>query len=201
MKLLICGDSFSADWTKKYPGQGWPNMLARDVEVTNLSQAGCSEYKIRQQLLSANLHNYDAIIVSHTSPFRIYVKEHPVHKDDVLHSSSDFIYNDVKQHLETHPELSCIVGFYEKYFDLDYAITMHRFICTDIESYLTSFAGPVVHITNLNWDQYYQFPNMLSFEYLFKNHRGNMNHYDNYGNTEIYRAILSRLGITTSSAK
>ena len=50
MKILICGDSFAADWTVKYPGQGWPNMLAEIHEVTNLAQAGCSEYKILKQL-------------------------------------------------------------------------------------------------------------------------------------------------------
>jgi len=46
MKILICGDSFAADWTVKYPGQGWPNMLAQQHEIVNLAQAGCSEYKI-----------------------------------------------------------------------------------------------------------------------------------------------------------
>ena len=29
MNILICGDSFAADWTVKYAGQGWPNLLAQ----------------------------------------------------------------------------------------------------------------------------------------------------------------------------
>jgi lysophospholipase L1-like esterase len=37
--LLIAGDSFSADWTKKYDGIGWVNMLENDFDVTNVSQA------------------------------------------------------------------------------------------------------------------------------------------------------------------
>ena len=54
MKILICGDSFAADWTIKYPGQGWPNMLSQQYEIVNLAQAGCSEYKILKQLEFTN---------------------------------------------------------------------------------------------------------------------------------------------------
>jgi len=59
-KVLICGDSFSADWTVKYSGQGWPNQIAQLANVTNLSQAGCGEYKIYLQLASADLDQYES---------------------------------------------------------------------------------------------------------------------------------------------
>ena len=48
--ILICGDSFAADWTKKYNGNGWVNMLCNDFNITNVAEAGVSEYKIYQQL-------------------------------------------------------------------------------------------------------------------------------------------------------
>jgi hypothetical protein len=58
-KLLICGDSFAADWTVKVKEKGWVNLLAQDYKVTNLAQAGCSEYKILKQLQSVNLDKFD----------------------------------------------------------------------------------------------------------------------------------------------
>ena len=47
--ILICGDSFAADWTKKYDGTGWVNMLTKDHTITNIAEAGVSEYKIYKQ--------------------------------------------------------------------------------------------------------------------------------------------------------
>ena len=50
-KLLIAGDSFAADWSKKYKNAcGWVNTLCEDYDVTNVAQAGASEYKIYNQL-------------------------------------------------------------------------------------------------------------------------------------------------------
>ena len=64
MKILICGDSFAADWTIKYPDKkGWPNLLAEHHNVINLAQAGCGEYKILLQLLSVDFTQFDQIIV------------------------------------------------------------------------------------------------------------------------------------------
>ena len=49
-KILICGDSFAADWSKKYDGVGWVNMIENEHVVTNIAEAGVSEYKIYKQL-------------------------------------------------------------------------------------------------------------------------------------------------------
>ena len=105
MNILIVGDSFAADWTVKYKGIGWPNMLSKRHNVTNLAQAGCSEYKIYKQLLSVNLDDFDYIIASHTSPYRIYVTEHPVHSMDKLHNDCDLIYTDLKEHSKRDKKL------------------------------------------------------------------------------------------------
>jgi hypothetical protein len=110
MKIFIAGDSFAADWSIKYPTmQGWPNMLADIHTVTNAAEAGCGEYKILKQLTSHALADYDAIIVSHTSPYRIHTNFHPVHGKDKLHYNSDFIYEDCRAH-----KLKFMIEYFEK---------------------------------------------------------------------------------------
>jgi hypothetical protein len=64
MNLLICGDSFAADWTVKYPGEGWPNLMSKIHNVTNLAQAGCGEYKVLKQLESVNLLSASILLSS-----------------------------------------------------------------------------------------------------------------------------------------
>lgn len=192
--ILICGDSFAADWTAKYAGTGWPNMLAKNYAVTNLAQAGCSEYKIYLQLLNADVSKYDAIIVSHTSPNRIYVKQHPVHHNDVLHKHSDLLYADIAEHVKQNKSLISILDFYEKYFDLEYATFVHNLMCKEIEQHLKQFNVPVLHITNIDWNGLYKFNNSIDFNWLFQKHRGLINHYDDEGNKIIYETVLDFIG-------
>ena len=63
-KILICGDSFAADWTIKTKTSGWVNFL-KDTDI--IAQAGVGEYKILKQLQSCKLELYTHIIISHTS--------------------------------------------------------------------------------------------------------------------------------------
>mgnify|MGYP003663995091 CR=1 FL=1 len=70
MKLLLTGDSFAANWNGDY--LGWADMLDKDHTVTNLAQCGIGEYKILKQFDGVELEQFDAIIVSHTSPYRIH---------------------------------------------------------------------------------------------------------------------------------
>lgn len=191
MKLLICGDSFAADWTVKYSGRGWPNMLADFFDVTNLAQAGCSEYKIYLQLISADLSAYDKIIVSHTSPYRIYTKEHPVHKNDPLHKNSDLIYTDLKEHSKTVKGLEHVIGYFEEHFDLEYALFVHNLICEKIDNLTKDY--DVIHLSNMVWDDCYKFEDMLQSNQLFKDHRGLMNHYDDEANEIFFNEVMKRI--------
>jgi len=95
-RILIAGDSFAADWTKKYNGIGWVNMLNNDYDVKNVAEAGVSEYKIYKQLENEKTDEFDYIIISHTSPYRIPVEKHPIHYGDILHNNCDLIYSDLK---------------------------------------------------------------------------------------------------------
>ena len=190
-KLLICGDSFAADWTVKYRGQGWPNLLSTEFEIINLARAGVGQYKIYNQIISQNLNNFDAVVIAHTSPYRMYVKEHPVHNSDSLHGQCDLIYSDLKDSLSTHPEIKPVVEYFEKYFDTEYAEFVHKLICEKIESICAEFSHKVVHL--LNFKDQYPFKNSLDFTAVFEQHRGSMNHFDDQGNKIVYNVILSKL--------
>lgn len=185
-KVLICGDSFAADWTVKYQGEGWPNLLAKDYKVTNLAQAGCGEYKIYLQLKSVDLNLFDHIIVFHTSPNRLYTTHHPIHHNDPLHNNSDLIYNDVKEH-----GLTSIVEYFEKYFDVDQATFMHTLLCSHIESLLESYN--VIHASGIDYTGLYQFNDMLQFNDIVMKHRGSINHCDDVGNRIVYQKLIERL--------
>jgi hypothetical protein len=192
MKVLITGDSFAADWQIKYPEKmGWPNFLAGIYDVTNLAQAGCSEYRILKQIQSVDLSTFDKIIIAHTSPFRLYTKNHPVHMNDKLHSNCDLIYSDIKDHAVDNKKLLSIVDYFENYFDNDYAVDIHNLICEKIDV-LTEKYDPI-HITGFIWMDGYKFENMINFNHLFKKSRGESNHLTAEGNMEIYHAICTRL--------
>jgi hypothetical protein len=187
MKILICGDSFAADWTVKYPGKGWPNLVAEKYQVTNLAQAGCGEYKIYKQLMSVNLSQFDKIIVSHTSPYRLHVEKHPVHFKDLLHQNSDLIYTDLKEHSKTNKTLLPIIEYFENYFNEDFAKFTHTLICEKIDQLLQGHTA--LHLIHLDWNDLYKFDNMLNFQHLFKPNKGFMNHYNDSDNQSIMEVL------------
>lgn len=184
-RLLICGDSFSADWTKKYEGIGWINMLENDFEVTNISQAGVSEYKIYLQLKSQDLTKFDKILVSHTSAYRIPIQEHPIHKEDSLHNNCDIIFSDVSEHLY-NPVMKTAYDFYSDIFYPEYFCFVNDLIYKEI----LNTSPTALHITF--FDSFY--PNdILKFEDVFLNNRGVINHLTDTGNKIIYEKIIQYL--------
>lgn len=189
MRVLISGDSFAADWSIAKDVVGWPNLLARDFDVVNVAQAGCGEYKIYKQLQASNLSQFDAIVVAHTSPNRLYVKEHPVHHSSKLHQNSDLIYADIKEYAEIDDRLDGIVDYFENYFDIEYAEFVHNLICKEIDSFLQPFNGKVIHITGFDWNNLYKFDSMQNFSNLAAYGHGFANHFDDSGNQTVYQSI------------
>jgi hypothetical protein len=189
MKILISGDSFAADWQIAKNVSGWPNLLANDFDVLNIAQAGCSEYKIYKQLLSVDLSNFDGIVIAHTSPNRLYVRNHPVHSSSILHKNSDLIYTDIKEHASVDPNLLPIVDYFENYFDFEYAEFVHTLICKEIDSLLSSYKGRVIHLTGFSWENLYQFTDMKVFSDLAIHDRGLTNHFDTEGNEKVYQTV------------
>jgi hypothetical protein len=191
MKLLICGDSFASDWRTEYPNSiGWPTLLEKHFEIINLAQAGCSEYKILKQLMSINLNQFDKILISHTSPYRLYIKNHPVHKEG-LHKDSDLIYTDIKEHSNTNQTLLPLVNFFEKFMDLEYMEFIHNLICKEIDSISANYS--VIHFTHFEWDNLYCFKNFENYNHVYKKNSGKINHYNEIGNFTIYKNLLEKL--------
>lgn len=190
-KILICGDSFAADWTVKYPGQGWPNILAEQYQVKNVAQAGCSEYRIYQQIKKENLKKFDAVIVWHTSPYRIPVPQHPVHGTDSLHHGSDFLYADVASMAKTRPELQCVVDYFEKYFDIEHAKFVYSMTVEKIAA-LTQAHPNVIHIA-AQTDLEYPGVDLLDFYDIWQQHSGLMNHLDTMGNKIVLEKIKEKI--------
>lgn len=191
--ILICGDSFAADWTVKRAGIGWPNLLAKDFSVTNLAQAGCSEYKIFKQITSVDITAFSHVIISHTSPLRLVVREHPVHKTDSLHHSSDLIYADIKEHSKKFKNLLPIVDYFENYFDMESAVFMHTLLCEKICSITNVIYPKIIHVVNSEWSNLYQFKDMLNFAEVHRDNPGYFNHYSAIGNHIIYDIIKQHL--------
>jgi hypothetical protein len=188
MKVLICGDSFAADWdvhdTLAYPG--WPQIVSNYHEVTNLAQAGCSEYKIWLQVSSIDISAFDRVILFHTSPYRWYVKEHPYLSNSKLHRDSDLIYNDLVNQPPFEDQLVLKI-FFEKYFDLDYAAFVHGILREKIEQHIMAISKSVytmgVQQESVDFD----------IAHIFNKYRGCVNHLNEKGNRMIAEKVLEFL--------
>ena len=182
LKILLCGDSFAADWQIKNPNiYGWPNMLADHADLTNLARAGCSEYRILKQLKSVSLDEFDKIIVSHTSPYRIYVKQHPAYLGNTFYQDCDFLYSDCIAH-----ELYDVKNWFENYFDLDYAIDIHQMIMREIDRQ----AKDIIHLGHMEIvaPSDFEFINFLD---IWNRFPGAVNHYTEKGNKKVYDKLWS----------
>lgn len=180
-KLLIAGDSFAADWTIKYKGEGWVNLLSKDFKIKNVAEAGVSEYKIYKQLLNENLLEYDHIIVSHTSAYRIPIEEHPIHKGDVLHNNCDLIFSDVQEHSDNHV-MKMAYDFYSHIFNPEYFIFINSLIYKEIKL----LSNNMKHITF--FDSFYN-NDVIKLENIFLENKGTINHMNDNGNKIIYNKI------------
>jgi hypothetical protein len=192
-RILICGDSFAADWTVKYTDQtGWPNLLANKYTVTNIAQAAVSEYKILQQVKSADLTKFDTIIISHASPNRIHCQLHPVHSDDILHGDSDLIYNDLKDRSEVDAILA--VNYFKRYFELDYYTDVAQLLCKEILTILGQYPHiNQFHMVNFANNDNYDFLPSYNINTIFSKHAGLMNHFNDQGNKKMFDKIDSWL--------
>ena len=196
-QILIIGDSFSSDWSKKYNNYlGWPNLLARDYTITNLSQPGCSEYRILRQLKSVDLNKYDFVIVSHTSPSRIYTRCHPIHSNDLLHGHSDLIFTDIEYHASRlrnwfNHSLKAAKGFFIHHYDMEFYDYVYNKIRDDIHTCL--YDRPVLIVNHLPCLEPHKQPNLLDFSDMLTTHPGLINHFSAEGNHIIYKKIRQYL--------
>jgi hypothetical protein len=187
MKILIAGDSFAAQWPNGE--EGWPYLLRLDHEVTNVAQAGVSEYRIYKQLERADVNSYDAVIVAHTSPNRIYTPNHPVHKEG-LHQNCDLIFTDLEAHYSLLNEsLAVAKGWFKHHYDQEFQDDIYRLLRKEINEMIKI---PYLSLNNLDVSKPFMFEKVgVDFSSLWAIERGDVNHYNTKGNQTIY-AILKR---------
>lgn len=191
-KILIAGDSFAADWSIKYQDyMGWPGMLQRHFQIDNVAQAGCSEYRILKQLASRDLLEYRCIIVCHTSPDRVYTREHPVHSKDSLHHSSDLIYSDINYHAKKisgwlDAKLQSARAYFLYHYSEEYQNYVYEKIRNDID--IMSEKMPVIHVNN--FAHTYHYHHDLDFVDTNRLYPGLINHLSPQGNWLVYQEIL-----------
>lgn len=198
MKILIIGDSFAADWTVKYDNVlGWPNLIAQKHDVTNLAQAGVSEYRILKQLESVNVEEFDLVIASHTSVSRIPTRCHPVHSNDPLHKSADLILSDVDYHASRlrnwfNRALKAAKDFYIYHYDAEYQDLVYELIRTRINSMCKDV--PVIAVTNLITDQKFNIePYAVTIDDIQQKHPGLANHLSPEGNIQVATRVLAMI--------
>lgn len=192
-RVLICGDSFAADWSRaRPPYPGWPTILGQTLQVTNVGQAGCSEYKIWLQITKQNIRRYDHVIIAHTSPYRIAIDTHPDHHHDPLHSHCDLIYTDVAA--SHNPELACARDFFERFYRMDYARFVHELIIRrEIEWLQQHGAQSVLHVSGLHGEFMPAGTCDMDFSEWFARHRGQCNHLNQSANQDVAQRILAWL--------
>jgi hypothetical protein len=188
MKLAIFGDSFGAQKTNQ-PYLSWVDLLSRHFDITNYCECGVGEYKILKQLQSADLTKFDKILLVHTSATRTYVKYNPLHQSSEYYKNCDIILSDVEEG-KNEFSTACLL-YFKHIFDLDYAIDIHNMICKKIDELCQG--RNVVHTTHFNYSELYQFQNMINFHNLFLNARGEVNHYNESGNYQIYQSLIKIL--------
>ena len=188
MKIALFGDSFSA----RVPDAciiGWPILLEKHFSIENFSQSGSSQYRILQNLKNQNLSQYDKIVVSHTSPLRMFVKFNPLHQTTEYHKECDLIFLDSAERDDPF-SIACQM-FYKHIFDLEYAFDIHNMICREISD-ITS-AHDTLHITHFDYDKLYCFDGMINFYQHWLKHKGKVNHYSQPGNNVVYQELLKHL--------
>lgn len=200
MKLLILGDSFAADWTVKYQhkGLGWPNLLANEHDVTNLAQAGVGEYKILCQLDTIqDIKQFDTVIVSHTSPYRVNTRKHPVHTGDKLHHNADLMLNDIEYHSSRlfnffNRSLRSARDFFQYHVSLEYQETVYKLLRQEINKKIENVNCIVVSNIIAN-SEFATESNILDLCDVQMSHPGLMNHLSEQGNKIAYEKILKIL--------
>ena len=195
MKILIAGDSFAADWTIKYPdAKGWPNLLADKFAVVNLAQAGVTEYKILAQIRSVtDLKRFDLVVISHTSPYRVHTRRHPVHWGDALHGNSDLCVSDIDYHASGfkawfNPALRSANRFFLDHFDPEYQETVYLLLKQQIHQLLHD--QPCIVIENsISLPGSVGRAEIFDICHIQESNSGLYNHLDEHGNGLVFDGL------------
>jgi hypothetical protein len=189
-RILIAGDSFAANWSKKYSAdKSWPCILANKYCVTNVAQAGVSEYKIYKQLEKATVEQFDLVIISHTSMYRVHTKQHPVHVKDILHCNADLLIGDVEYHKNRlynrfNKSLQSAYNYFLYHYDEQYYCDIYNMLK---ERIISKTPPNTLHLCA------FEEGNFLNT--VYNKHRGFVNHLDDQGHNKVLNYIESKINV------
>jgi hypothetical protein len=103
-----------------------------------------------------------------------------------LYSNSDIIFADAES-----KQNQSIIDYFTLIFDPEYYCFVHTSCCQAIDQMTADI--PTIHMTNFEWDDLYQFNNMLNFYGMWTNNRGNEVHYNQNGNRIILQTLTERI--------
>lgn len=189
-RILISGDSFAVKWPNTC--DSWLDYLEKDFSITRVARAGIGEYKILKQIEKADLDQYDCVIISHTSPSRIHVPRHPLHTQG-FHDQCDLIYNDLSDRLAwPYSSLSTAKGWFDHFYDDEYQMDIYDLIREKINSIVNIPYISMSHIDILK-DRSIEKIHM-DFSDLWRGNRGDINHYNKFGNKFIADKLKFQIG-------
>jgi hypothetical protein len=196
VNILVAGDSFAAKW----PGtsSGWPDLLSKKFSVTNIAQAGVSEYKILKQLESVDLNNFDLVIVCHTSVSRVHTAKHPIHTS-ILHKDCDLIIADIESKFNWfNPSLRSAVNWFRYHYDDVYQKDIYQLIRSQINSII---GIPYISIDHFEESVILGMEDIrLNFSNYWPSVRGDVNHYNQQGNIHVYNHISKTIDLLTKES-
>ena len=170
MKLLIIGDSFAASDN----AQSWVNLL--DHEVTNLSSCGSSQYRILKKLIEVRISDFDHVLLVHTSPYRIYIENNPLHFHTASHRHCDLIYSDVQAYRGVE-FADHAIWWFENAVDLPQCELVHKLLVSHSEQLLQNTAR-----THISFFDGCNLPFVHNFSPFYHDHPGSINHMNDIGN-------------------
>lgn len=181
-KLLIVGDSFSCSSSP----DSWIDLL-QDWNITNMSSNGSSQYRIYKKISSIQIQNFDANIIVHTSPNRIFVKNNPLYKSHKTHSDCDLLYTDLEDK-KGIPYADSVLWWFENVFDLDQAQDLCNLMIEDCIKKTSSAKS--IHLTFFDLNH----PKLLNLYHIWKKYPGTINHLNKDGNQVVASLIQKMLG-------
>jgi hypothetical protein len=189
-KILVVGDSFAS-----YHQDSWTAKLGQEYQVDNFAINGASEYRILNVIQSSQLKEYDAVIVTHTSPNRIYIEKNPYYQISLSHPQCDLIYEDMRSRLPDHFAKQ-VVWWFENVFDLEQAKQIHCLLIEKIKTILKH--KPCIHVSFFDLDC---IPEMINLHHIWKSHPGSVNHLDQIGNRMVAETMQTQLKLLYNKEK
>jgi hypothetical protein len=190
MKILIAGDSFAAKWDGDYPG--WSDLLSKKYSVKNIAQSGIGEYKIMKQIIAENISDYDLVIVSHTSHYRVHTQNHPI-KRIGQHENCDLIFSDLEGNFDKNNEsLVTALNWFKYHYDEEYQKDIYKLMRNKINT--INELVPYISLDHTDASNTFAIEDHhLDFSSYWKLNRGNVNHYTKEGNEYVFASIVDKI--------